>query len=728
MDHLGKFLNFFVGCIEIANEKLLDEGNVQIGNYRSIINKLIDKIVGVSMEQLGVFAFLDIKASATIVQFLNCLEVLMLYCSHNLAGPESVSRITKLFDKHQKVTAEALRLQDSCKKGPKRSKNLTVDAVVAPKVELIIECVWDLKACGSFLEIFFNGGSNPKVESFKENEKLLRFVLKSTSQKILQLSTAPEYLKVKHSKAIFASLKKYSTVLYQQLELESFRKLFEHFGADSAIALTDAFKNTITTMDVIYNSPAKWQEFLQKLTGTANAIDWMIMEVIKTIQKIIDWAFDADKNDIHSDPNVEKVVCNLFIAIESLFRNFQIMPNPYTRDTYNWFVSFCRNNEVKEKSLHIVNKVFFQVMMQQDAGNVMMEHIANKISSIYGFLEELDEPEESLQNNLKSISIATVDQSFHSFAIVVKKQIEDVDFCILRMNSFNAHVKIPGQDTRDESKQALQSMGKSCVIKLQQLGKVVGRLCNTRFRTRGTQVETIGKVAISYFSCLNNLMKHFCQHFDVENIDKKQTNFQLIALETLMKETKNTVKHVYALAPFIEDMLEIERQQAVRDNKKKPVAKEAKYMPRVVLTAEKFFKIVKIFDLQTKKNFSKYIHVGDVRGFRFKSDKKSRKSAVEEASDVDENSAFTMATAADSEQSESDKQMSDSDDEPVVASRAKRSRKNISSSSEDDDEPSVDSDAARSSIEQPLPVRRDGFLKNLNIINKKTTRRNVSKR
>lgn len=690
----------------------MDEGNVQIGNYRKIIDKLTDKICDVTMDQLGVYSFLDLKASSTIVQFLNCLEALMLHYSHNLVNSENVMRISKVFEKHQKVTAEALKLQESVKKGSKRGKNVTVEAMAAPKVDLILECVWDLKACGNFLEILFKNDLNEKLNEIRQNENLLRFILKSTSHKILQLTTAPEYLKVKHSKATFASLKKYSLTLYKELEVTSFGKLFEQFDAESAVALTDAFKNAIQAMDVIYNSPSKWQEFLQKITGTINTVDSMSMEVITTMQKITDWAFDADSNDIHADPNGEKIVNNLFISIELLFRNFQSMPNPYTRDVYNWILSFCKNHEVKEKSLHIVNKVFFQVMTQQDAGNFMMEHIANKISSTYGYLEELEQPDGSSQNDLKSISIATVDQSFYCFANVVKKQIEDVEFCIMRMNSFNAHVKIPGQDSRNESIDALQSMGKSCVIKMKQLGKVVGRLCNTRFRVRGNQVETIGKVVICYFLCLGNLMKYFCHHFNVKNID-----FQMIPLEVLMKETKSTVKHIYALAPFIEDMIEDEHKQAERDNKKKPATKELKYMSRLVLTVEKFATIVKTFDTLTKRNFSKYIHTGDVRDFRIRI-----KSTRETTSDADESSVLTVATAGEMEQSDSDKQSSDSDEESV-APQAKRSRQNCINSSSEDDNNSVDSNATKSSLEEPQTIRPDGFMKNLKSMVKRTGRK-----
>lgn len=702
MDHLGKFLNFFIGCIEIANEKLLDEGFVQMGNYQKIIDKLVSRVVEATMEQLNIFTLLDARTSATITQFLNCLEALMLFYCHDLSCNVNIERIIMLFKKHQKVTAEALKLQENCKKSTIRGKNQTAEPV-RPKLELNLECVWDLKALGNFIELIFEHNPNEKVNELKQNEEFVRFVLNSTSKKILQLTSAPEYLKVKHSKAIFSALKNYTAIAYKQMEHETFAKFYEQFDAESAVALTEAFRNAITTMDVVFNTPSKWQDFLQKLTDTQNSVDWMIMELIKTIQRIIEWAFDEESDDIHEDPKGEKIVINLFTTLETLFKNFRLMPNPYARDTYNWLVTFCKNTEVDQKDLHVINRVLFQIMAHQDKSNTMMEHIAHKISSIYGHLdEEFGGLAESSQHDLKSISVATVDQSFFYFASVLKKQIESVDFCILRMNSYNAHIKIPGQDSRDESINALQSLEKSCVIKTTLLGKVVGRLCNSRFNTRGIQIETIGKVAISFFVCLGNLMKHFCQHFDIKNL-----NFQFIPFEMLMKETKITVKSIYALAPYTEDMLEEEQKKAERENKKKSAAKEFKYMSRLVYNVEKFAEKIQKFDQLTKRNFSKYIHTGDVRDFRIKERKPQRvRKDSDEAMETSDTGDLTNSEAE--------------EEEP---NKLRQKRVFTTSSDEND----VDSDETNASIEPLQPIRPDGFMKNLQKMAKKS-RRNVSKR
>lgn len=727
MDHLGKFLSFFIGCLEIAHDKLRVDENVsvvQLSTYRKIVDQLVEKIQNVTMEQLDIFSTLNIKTSETISQFLNCLEALMVHCSNDLLLNDNITGINKLFAKHQAVMREALKLQDNHKKSTKKGKNQTIDAVA--KVEIRFECVWSLEECGKFTELIFGENANEKINEIKQNHDFCRFVLKSMSVKIAQLVRAPEHLKVKHSRSMFATLKKYSALLYKQIELNAFEKLFDNFDEESAVALCEAFMNSVVLMTVVYSSPVKWKDYLKKLTNSSNSTDSMIMEVIKLLQKIVDWAFDPER-DVAD--NLEKIVVSCFTAIEALFQNFQVMPNPHVRDVYNWLLGFCKRNELDQKNLHIINRVFIQVMAQQDSSGKTMEHVASKITSIYGHLEEIDAVDDASQNDLKSITAATVDQVFVHFAGLIRKQIDDIEFCILRMNSFNAHVKIPGQDSRD-SATALNALEQSSVIKLKQLGTVIGQLCNARFTLRGGQIDQIVKITISYFTCLLSLMKHFGQHHDVKKID-----FQAIPLEILMRETKSTVKRVYALNEYFEDLVKDEQANASKEGKKKSAAKELRNISRLVFMIEKFAAVVQKVDGQTKKNFSKHIHVGQVRGFIIDYSKKAgSKTAKKRAADLSED---------DSEKDEdSEEQSSESEDESVAKNT---SRNRIADSSSDEDEPLarnisrnriVDSSSEEavasgetnaSSYESPIPVVRGGFEKNLKKMATKAKKTTVAK-
>lgn len=708
MDHMGRFLNFFIACLQIAQDKI-DDANIQMENYERIIEKLMDRIVGVTMENLDIFAILNSKVSETITQFLNCLEALMVYCFNHSTNAANVMRLQKLFEKHQKVTADALKLQESNKKLQKKGKNQTTEPA-PPKIDINFECIWDLKACGDFLKLCFTDTDDERLIEVRQNAEFLRFVLKSMSKIISQLATAPEYLKIKHSRSTVKSLQSFSKVIYGQLALDKFTVLFEQFDSESAAALAETFKNAVAVMDSIYNVPKKWHDFLRAITKSTEMAptDKMIADVISTVQKIIEWAYSSDR-DVLNEADGEKVVLNLFLTLELLNKNFQTFPNPYTRDIYNWMLKFCKEKEVPQKDLHVINKIFFQVMIQFDPGNMMMEHVAHKISSIYGFLDEdFDEPADTSQSDLKSIDVATVDQTFFHFAAILKKQIDDIEFCISRVNSFNAHVKIPGQDSRNESIGAMKSLEVSIVVKLTQLAKVVGRLFNTRFNLRGSHIETIGRVGIKYFTCLCNLIRHFTQHFDVRGL-----NFAQIPLEQLMKETRATVKQSFNLSPYIEDMIKQEQADRMKDGKKKPAPnKEFKYMSRHVLQVEKFSAYVQKLDLLTKKNFSRYSYTGDVRDFRIESERLSGRATAVSGDESDERSTIESVD----EESE--------DEAPVRAPKRTRSKPILESS----DEAEADSDATDASRETPKPVVRGGFEKNIKAMNKKATKQQQAKR
>lgn len=707
MDHVGKFLNLFIGCVQIADKKkVMEKDNVQLVNLKKILDKLVDKITDMKMQQLGIFSTIDMKASVTVTQYLTCLQALIIHCSYDLTT-ENIANITRLFAKHQAVISEATKVQENAKKAMKRGKN-TTEVTVAPgkKIEINFDCLWELKTCGTFVKIFFEPNMNEKLNDIKTNSKFCRFVLKSTAANILRLSTAPDYLKFKHSKSTFSALCDYAAIIYNQMKLESFKQLHEDFDDECAVAISESFKNAILTMEKIYNT--KWEEFFQKLTGTTNPIDFMTHEIIKSAQSIIDWAFDPE-SEVHVNENGERIVVNLFIAMETLFRNFQSMPNQHARETYMWLLRFCKSHEILQKNLNIVNRILFQFMLQQDAGCTMAEPIAHKISVSYGLLDDLEAPEEATQHDLLSITAVTIDSAFFAFANVLKKQIEDIEFCISRMNSYNSILKMPGQPSHNESAEAMKVLEMSSVIKMASMGKIIGRLSNSRFPIHGLHIETIGRVVTNYFLCLANLIRHFNQHFDIKKLDLK-----FIPLEMLLKEVKTTMKRAYALSPYIEDLNKIEQQKAAKGNNKKKVVvmKEQKYSPRLIGAAEKVITIVLRFDKLTKRNFARYIcNTGEVRDFRI---------ITREAMEVD-NSDEEMEQAS---ENENDTRMSDSDESVPTTSapvqEPTRTRRKRIVSSSDETNSGLGSDSEDNAQISPQVLRPDGFEKNLRKIVKKS--------
>jgi hypothetical protein len=222
------------------------------------------------------------------------------------------------------------------------------------------------------------------------------------------------------------------------------------------------------------------------------------------------------------------------------------------------------------------------------------------------------------------------------------------------------------------------------------LGKVLARLLNSRFSTKGNQIDNAGRVATSYFMCLGNLMKHFVQHFAVKDID-----FTIVPLEMLMKNVKVTSKVVLLLAPYAEEAQQEDIKQAAKEKKKPVVVKECKFETGLVRAIGNFSKTVQKLDGQTKRDFSKFVYTGDVRDFRIN---------MQKAGDLTNEESDDQVSASDSEE-----------DEPI----RKRSRVvKVVSSSENED-----SDATDVSKEIQLPVRRGGFEENVKKLGTKATKR-----
>jgi hypothetical protein len=704
MDQIGKFLNFFVICAHILEEKEEeDEENFQMSNLKKILEKLTDKICEISMENLGVFSVMDAKSSEVISQYLNCLQALMVHCSYDLTD-ENIEKITKLFEKHQKIVAEAKKINENSKKSMKKEKNQSeVSIATGKKVELNFGCLWDMKSCGKFLKIFFEQNHNEKINEIKQNSQLCRLVLKTIGDNFLHLSTAPDRLKFKHSRTTFTALGDFTAIVYKQLKLNTFSKLYSDFDAGCALEVTETFKNSITTFDKIYNTPSKWQEFLERVTGSKQPNDNSIYDIIKTTQKIINWIFDSE-NEFNTADEGEKIVINLLATMEILFQNFQ--SSQFAKETYTWLLRFCTEQEIHQKNLHVLNQVLFNFMVQQDAGCTMQEAIAFRISSVYKVLdEEFAAPEDASQAELLSISETTVDQAFAAFAAVIKRQIEDVDFCIARLNSYNAMLKIPGQLSHQDSAEAMKVLEMSVVIKLAGLSKIIGRLCNSRFSVAGAQIETVGRTVTNFFICIGSLFKHFNQHFAVKDIDCK-----FIPIEMLMKEVKNLVTRAYALVPYIEELYETEQAKTSKGkkNEKKVVVKELKYFSRLVGFVEKLATGVSRFDKLADKNFSKHLHYGEVRSLR-----------ITEAMDVDESEEEPEDEGSVVSGSEK------SSESPSITKNKRTLRKRVASSS--DEEENNDSDEENRSI-SPQELRADGFEKNLQKITEKAKKRATRKK
>lgn len=721
MDDLGYLLKFMINCIIMTLENR-QKLNCDINIYEKILSKLITKASSATMDHLHSTGSINAENSVIISQFLNCLEILMIYCHYHLkTDEENATRIVVLFEKHEEIKKKAQKLIEVSKKAKTSDKKQPLK-----KIEVVTKCIWELKDCVSFLKVIFGENMNERANEIKQNKRFCQFVLHSSSQNLSDLQNAQENSKIKYSRSMFESFLSYSLICYEQFDFDVFKVLYEQYSAECAVALTDVFKNIIQVMETTYHGKReKWNQFLKSLAEKdLQDDDKMLSTVIERIHKLIEWGFEIEKKDIGfiSSTNGSKMMENFFTILQVLYTKYSSVGK--SRTSFNWILNFCKKTNVKNKQLStVVLKLFFQTVNQHENA-LLIDCIAHKIASCYQYRRTIEEPENASQNNFAIISKnVSADDAFIEFIEFLKLQIHVVEIYVKRANSFNAHANIKGQDSHNDTVSCLESLEMAICTKLISLGKSMERLVSSNFPVNVRNLERIVSAIKIYYTCNINVMKHFRKHHDIKKI-----NYQCIAIEELIKYSKKFACCVYGLAPYIESMadddynsskdkkeIRIKRRDAILN-------KETKCIPRMIFLVETFNQVVLRFDTSAKTAFSKLLHQGEVRDFHIKNKllndaiTSSQFDARSQSINDEDDSSTNASIAIDDEDDEGDDEI-----ENRVPRKRKRHNK-VASSSEGEDEEPEDSISIH---DNDIPLTRERLAENLrNIaVKKKSTGR-----
>lgn len=187
--------------------------------------------------------------------------------------------------------------------------------------------------------------------------------------------------------------------------------------------------------------------------------------------------------------------------------------------------------------------------------------IALQFNSEYGTINvdlEEDDPSGVL---LKSITAETLDETFLHYLKLLKTHLDNIDFLVLKMNSLNDKIKIPGQlnvsdceylelrhfymKSTKEFQGILLDIGItgsnttllrsfylnshfsfSDVVNLKSLERALSvkmiRMTNVMIVLVNTDVNAVEgfvKILIQYYGCLTNLIKHFLAHHDPSDVN-----------------------------------------------------------------------------------------------------------------------------------------------------------------------------------------------------------------
>lgn len=242
-------------------------------------------------------------------------------------------------------------------------------------------------------------------------------------------------------------------------------------------------------------------------------------------------------------------------------------------------------------------------------------------------------------DELSLINEATVESCINHLCNAMKKQIEDIEYFILKVKSYCAQMKTGGQteDSRKECENRMTTTERRICTQLLFISRVGIRLANTNL-SAGSCMDNFLKMLTQYYICLANLTKHFINRQKITSTSFKTTKFEQL-VQNIGKELP---MKIYQIITYIEDDIfdkqtnENDDEETVKQKKKAPgkndkvkVVRETKHIPKLILRVESFNKFIICLSKKTEHDLSKCLHIGIMRDFRIKTP--SLRAAIEKA-------------------------------------------------------------------------------------------------
>lgn len=242
-------------------------------------------------------------------------------------------------------------------------------------------------------------------------------------------------------------------------------------------------------------------------------------------------------------------------------------------------------------------------------------------------------------DELNLINEATVESCINHLCNAMKKQIEDIEYFILKVKSYCAQMKTGGQteDNRKECENRMTTTERRICTQLMFISRVGIRLANTNL-SAGSCMDNFLKMLTQYYICLANLTKHFINRQKITSASFKTTKFE----QLVQNIGKKLPIKIYQIITYIEDDIfdkqndENDDEEMVKQKKKAPgkndkvkVVRETKHIPKLILRIESFNKFIICLSKKTEHDLSKCLHIGIMRDFRIKTP--SLRAAIEKA-------------------------------------------------------------------------------------------------
>ncbi|XP_059610608.1 Fanconi anemia group I protein [Phlebotomus argentipes] len=632
-DNLGALI-YFVGFCVFTCDKYEMQYDTQI--LKKLLEDVINRIVDVSLESIGISGSVSSFSLAVGQQFLHCLEGVMAYCA--LASTPSnhyLDKIGKVFEHYEKCRKSLKEKWESVKKPGKKGKSLSVTKISfisqlsqVPKFHPDkTTCIWDFATLERFLIIIYEKadifGSTQQITSFRENRDFHCHVLKITRDFLRDFPSQPEYKHVAHSRRLLMLLCSCSKILFKNC-VKNLIPIMERFDVEAAALGVESFKQCLITADVLYKK--KLCDILRFITNENQSIPENVILLVREIEELLEKCM-TETSLFDIDGNSRQIPGFLLSCLEMLYSH--IPPEkPESSTAFNWLKEFCQKHSILGKNLDNVHKMLFQQYMKTDEG-LFLSSVASQLSEMMGIIQD-DGVERPTPSNLKSIEEGTAESCLMHLLQALRKELTDVEYLITKMKSILARVKIMGATKSEEHTEPLIAMEKAVCMHLIKVANCLLTISNMQIKL-GAPVETTLRLIISYYSAVTGVTKHLIARHPLVSVLYSSMRFDKL----VQKSGGSLAKSCYQLIKFIYELLtpESDTEMPAKEAKNKGsvaiVVRNTRYLSSVVREMENFSKFVRILCRKTKdKTLEKYLQDDCVRDFRIKTDR--LKDAIED--------------------------------------------------------------------------------------------------
>ncbi|EDV98457.1 GH22660 [Drosophila grimshawi] len=566
---------------------------------------------------------------ARIQQQLNLIEGLI---SHALLSSKpdnyALHPVLSLFKVHQKLLNDLHGLAAATSKKSKKSSkhhslsdsnataNLSVNTVKLKQICTQPENIWDLAIIEKLLHLLHDDhipfASVASTASLRSYRPLVRYVFEIAAQKVQCIREEPDYKQLSYSKRTLKLLTDISKVIYERC-IRRLPKLWRDFDLESAVLAAKCFMQCTRTAHVTYSKRFKEfvKDFDMSVINREKEVSYVLQDVlIKYMKEDIGNDEAATQALLSSDKNGAKLPVYLLEALELFYDHIGYGERPAI-DSYTWLLEFCQTYELPNPEMGLVHRMLFTQRQKTHSGP-FFDGVARQLGQVLGWQND-DRVIKHSNLRLKSLNMNTTASCLQYLYAAVQKQLEDVEYFVIKANNLNYKCNIVPESDRVYWRGHLEALEGSICTQLILITRTLVEITNVCIPL-GSHMDGLMKLLIQHYTCLKNLTRHYFG---------ASANKSLKFEQLLRNVGKSLPANIYQLISYVEyNILDEEpagkrTPQAERDK----VLRETRLIPKVILGIENFNKHIILLSKKFKSydRLSDHLHFGAVRDFNIQS-------------------------------------------------------------------------------------------------------------